>query len=647
MRTNETASELFRRLCDNDETADIEAKSLLGGSGTHTIMETVCSLSNEPGLGGGYLLLGVAENEDSDGDPYLLEGVLDPDKVQRDFSSQCASMFSIPIRPELSVETVRGKKVVVAFVPEVPPAHKPVRFKNEPLPGGAWRRIGSSDQHCTEEDLVEFFHPEDDFDASVVHGTGMKDVDETAVQRYRTLRGKINPAAEELSLDDHEMLVSLGCATPEPRSELTMAGVLLFGTAALQRRIVPGARVDYIRVPGTKWVETVDDTYHGVDMRGPLLTLLFRAVDAVVADLPRGFALGEDSLQAQSIGLPIRVLREALVNALMHRSYRIHQFTQIIRFDNRIEIRNAGHSLKPQDRFGQPGSVVRNPLIANVFHDTNLAETKGTGIRRMRNLMREAHLALPVFESDRVSDSFTAQLLLHHFLGQEDLEWLTLLPEGNWTDEQKTAMIFVRETGAIDNCAYRQISGLDTLRSSNELKRLRRCGLLRQKGKSTATYYIPGDAFPPKTLQGGAGTLQGGAGTLQGGAGARLECPENWRECSKTNRFQCDLFQQLPEGLQMEMRSLGKHVPEDRLNDLICRLCCISKWSRAELACFLGKNETYLRAKLRRLIKAGRLLYEFPEMPKHPNQTYKSATPHPTEWGASVQSDLPMPPKKG
>ena len=621
MRTNETANELFRRLCDNDETTDIEAKSLLGGSGTHTIMETVCSLSNEPGLGGGYLLLGVAENEDSNVDPYLLEGVSDPDKVQRDFSSQCASMFSIPIRPELRVETVRGKKVVVAFVPEVPPAHKPVRFKNEPLPGGAWRRIGSSDQHCTEEDLVEFFHPEDGFDASVVHGTGMKDVDEAAVRRYRTLRGKINPAAEELSLDDHEMLVALGCATPEPRSELTMAGVLLFGTAALQRRIVPDARVDYIRVPGTKWVETVDDTYHGIDMRGPLLTLLFRAVDAVVADLPRGFALGEDSLQAQSTGLPIRVLREALVNALMHRSYRIHQFTQVIRFDNRIEIRNAGHSLKPQERLGQPGSVVRNPLIANVFHDTNLAETKGTGIRRMRNLMREAHLALPVFESDRTADTFTARLLLHHFLGPDDLIWLGRLPAGDWSDDQKTALIFVRETGAIDNAAYRQLSGADTLRASADLRKLFSSGLLKKKGRSSATYYVPGAKFP--AMQDSGATMQDSGATMQDSGRPRPACcPENTVECKAENRFQCAAFMSLPENLQTILRHLKRRATPGTLEDLICRICSIRNTSRAELVCFLGRNETYVREILKQLLAKRWLAHVIPEMPKHPKQAY-------------------------
>lgn len=87
------------------------------------------------------------------------------------------------------------------------------------------------------------------------------------------------------------------------------------------------------------------------------------------------------------------MLREAIVNALMHRDYRVHGPIQIIRFANRIEIHNPGYSLKPTNQLGKPGSANRNPTIASAFHDTDLAETKGTGIGTIRQLMEKAELA--------------------------------------------------------------------------------------------------------------------------------------------------------------------------------------------------------------------------------------------------------------
>jgi ATP-dependent DNA helicase RecG len=113
-------------------------------------------------------------------------------------------------------------------------------------------------------------------------------------------------------------------------------------------------------------------------------------------------------------------------------------------------------------KLGQPGSETRNPFIAAVFHDTNLAETKGSGIRAMRRLMQDAHLVPPTFESSREDNEFTARLLLHHFLDEKDIEWLRQFEHFNLSDPQMQALIFVREVGAIDNQTYRQMADCDT-----------------------------------------------------------------------------------------------------------------------------------------------------------------------------------------
>lgn len=75
------------------------------------------------------------------------------------------------------------------------------------------------------------------------------------------------------------------------------------------------------------------------------------------------------------------MIREALANATMHRSYQINSPVQIIRYSNRIEVLNPGYSLKPVADLGTPGSRLRNPAIAAVLHDLHWAETKGSGIR--------------------------------------------------------------------------------------------------------------------------------------------------------------------------------------------------------------------------------------------------------------------------
>ena len=176
----------------------------------------------------------------------------------------------------------------------------------------------------------------------------------------------------------------------------TVAGLLLFGKSVALRRCFPMTRVDYIRVPGREWVPHPDRRFDTVELRAPLFTLLRRTQAAVLDDLPKGFGLEEGQLQrSDKPVIPLRALREALVNALMHRSYRVHAPVQVIRYANRLEIRNPGFSLKSPDHLGEPGSMPRNPHIAAVLHETRFAETKGSGIRAMREAMDQIFCFAP------------------------------------------------------------------------------------------------------------------------------------------------------------------------------------------------------------------------------------------------------------
>jgi len=610
-----TTTQLFDLLNQQDECPWIEAKG--GSTCSHSVMETVCAYCNEPGLGGGYILMGIAVDEAAMFPQYRVSGVIDPDKFQRDFATQCAGMFNIPVRPDVTVETISGKTVIKIWINELPQRQKPLFFKSEGLPSGALRRIGSTDQHCTEDDMHVFYQDATSFDQTPVKGSKLSDIDENAIRRYRFLREKVNPVAEELSYDDAELLQALGCVNKENPDELNMAGLLLFGTNKIQRSTFPMLRVDYIRVPGNTWVSNPDNRFTTIDMRGPLIMMLFRLIDAINADLPKGFLLDED-IQATSVGLPLKALREAIVNALMHRSYREHRPTQVIRYDNRIEIINPGFSIKSEDKLGLPGSETRNPFIAAVFHDTNLAETKGSGIRAMRRLMEQAHLVLPTFESNREYNEFTVRMLLHHFLNEEDVSWLGSFDYLGLNDAQKQALIFVRETGAIDNQTYRQMADCDILKASAELRLLKNAGLIDSKGRGKATYYIPGlTLIPlPKELN------THGPEVNTHGPEVNTHGPEINTHGSTSEKN--SLILEMPPELQVKILRLKKRGQEiESLQLIILEVCAIRPMKAEELATIFQKRVDYLRKKyLFPLLEQKKIRYLYPEMIKHPNQAY-------------------------
>jgi ATP-dependent DNA helicase RecG len=630
-----TAEDLLQELMAVDESQRIEAKR--ASQIDRAVMETVVAFANEPGLGGGHLLLGVERDpDDLFGTSYRVPGIADPDKLQSDLASQCASMLNRPVRPRIAVETLRGKTVLVVFVPEAAAAEKPIFLSKLGLPRGAYRRVGSTDQEGSEDDLVALYagHQIEAFDGAVLPDTALDDIDPAALDEYRRLRQRANPNAEELAWDDEALLRSLGAAVRQAGVlRPTVAGLLLFGSAQALRRCFPMMRIDYIRAPGRQWVEDPAHRFDTLEIRAPLLTAIRRAESAVRDELMQSFSLPEGALAREDEpAVPLRVIREAIVNAVMHRSYRIHGAIQIIRYANRLEVRNPGHSIKAEEQLGEPGSETRNPRIAAVLHEVNVAETKGSGIRAMRELMQQHDLLPPNFESSRRPDQFVATFLFHHFLGPDDLAWLRTLTAEPLSDEEARALVFVRELGAIDNAAYRHANRADTLNASFHLRRLRDLGLLAMKGSGSRTYYVPGPA-----IEGVAAARQPlgdpPADTLQGQSPIRTSHPTNTHQATpNAHQVPANTPQParsvetnlLPEALRQRLPAPGTKPRQQTIRALLVDLCAWKPYSARELAGLLGRQDHkhLVRELLSPMVAEGLLAYTIPAMEKHPDQRY-------------------------
>jgi ATP-dependent DNA helicase RecG len=642
-----TAAELLQSLNLLDEHERIEAKR--ASEAGKSLLETVCAFANEPGLGGGWIVLGVVREDMALFPAYEVEGIAQPDKLSADLASQCRDMFNVSVRVELSTENVQGRNVLVAFVPEAEPRHKPVFFKGQGLPKGAWRRIGSTDQRCTDDDLAVFYQgrQHESFDAGIVADAALEDLSPEALADYRKSRAEANPDAEELRWSDEELLQALGALRRDAQGawKPTVAGVILFGKPSTLRRCFPMTRVDYIRVPGREWVPDPERRFDTVELRDPLFRLIRRAQAAVLDDLPRSFGLDEGALQRQDKPvIPLRVIREALVNALMHRSYRSHSPVQLIRYANRLEIRNPGFSLKSPEHLGEPGSEPRNPKIAAVLHETRFAETKGSGIRVMREGMEQAGLTPPLFESDRSGDLFVARYFFHHFLGEEDIAWLAQFRELHLSDEEAKALIVVREAGAMDNATYRGLNKVDALAASAALRRLRDAGLLAQHGRGSATYYVPtarltaqSDSLPtqpsdlaanPEALSMESGPLSRESGALsrESGALSREPAALSREQDASRQAARCALLSTLPGELAARLGALKRRSPPDQVRAVVLDLLRQQALRLEELGLLLQRNPEYIRQKyVQPLYQAGHITMVRPEEPNDPQQAYQVA----------------------
>ena len=359
-------------------------------------------------------------------------------------------------------------------------------------------------------------------------------------------------------------------------------------------------RIDYIRVHGNEWVQNPDERFSTIEFSGAYLLQLDKILDAIRSELPLNFSLKEGQRQATTKpDIPDRVMREAVVNSIMHRSYRMNRPTQIIRYDNRIEITNGGYSLKDQDSIGIAGSYTRNLHIATIFHETNLAETKGTGIRTIRRLLSESKMPLPTFESNRKDDSFTIRLMVRPFYNEDDIKWLKLFDKFSFNENQKEALIFAREVGAVDTLTYSQMNLVSSSTAFEELMSMEKTGLLIKKGRTEDVAYYKLNEISQVNLPSRDETSQ-------------VNLP------SKGETSQVDV----PEKLQERISKLGKKVSQNEIKAIIIELCEIHPRTRKELAGILHKSEEYLRKEILPGMLGNELSLLYPDRPNTPNQAY-------------------------
>ena len=604
--------QLWEKLITGDESTEIEAKR--GEDVGKSILETISAFANEPDNGGGYFLLGVVKKEDALFPDYQIVGVSDLDKVNTTLATVCRDSIQPPLRPTIWTETRDGKTVVIAYIAEAQPHEKPVFIKSRGIMHGAYRRIGSTDQRCTDEDIAFLVQNRghQSFDKTILPNTTLDDFEPRAIQEYRNIRAKVNPNASELSLSDVELLDAVG-ATEMQNGErrATVAGILLFGKQTALRKHFPMTRVDYIRVPGREWLTDADQRLD-LEMRESLLLMIPRLISQILDDIPKGVFFHENSPIREDVPLvPLRAIREAVVNALMHRNYRTEKQVTVIRYSNRLEIHNPGYSLIAEDKLGEPHATqARNTRIANILHDLNLAETKGTGIRKIREEMEKANLTLPLFASDRAHDSFTASLFTVHFFEQSDIDWLTNFKDCGLSNEEARALVFVNKTGIINNSLYRELNrGIDTLEASRALQRLRDLKLIETRSKGAGTFYVTGKRM--WEAEGVAYQIRTANST---------DKPLSV-EFDSTDKPKIPL----PVHIAEIVENLGQRASFDEISYIIRKLCAWRTLQVTDIADILKRNPQYIQEKyLRPMLRKGELRYAYPNNPAHPHQAYKA-----------------------
>jgi ATP-dependent DNA helicase RecG len=131
------------------------------------------------------------------------------------------------------------------------------------------------------------------------------------------------------------------------------------------------------------------------------------------------------------------------------------------------------HQLIDAIRSGQfeEAQSTRNQLLMRLLQELGLVENRGSGIRAMLTVMREAHLEPPRFQDTR--NYFQVVFKNTSLMSPEAVQWLNRFGGYPLNDNQRMALVYLRNNEEMSNGDYRRLNNVsDTTQATRELKRL-------------------------------------------------------------------------------------------------------------------------------------------------------------------------------
>ena len=340
--------------------------------------------------------------------------------------------------------------------------------ENRPLGGEAIRQLAATKSSG-------------DFESEPVPGATLVDLDKAMLDEYMSLRAERGGQRVNNDLQDHLTDIRALAEDGTP----TVAGMLLFGKKP--QSFLPQSGMVFVKFLGKEARGRDGLAGYGrrVELVGPLARIIERAWDLIMEEM-RVEAVVDGLRREERPEYPRFAVREALVNAVCHRDYRLSgRRVEIRMYEDRLEVISPG---------GLPGFITldnivdehfsRNPrLVAGLFQ-WGYIEELGLGIDRMIEEMLQNGHAAPDFEAKPYS--FTVRL-------PNAIERIPSIKHwpSNMNERQMKAMSYVEQEGRITNRDYRQLCpdvNPETIRL--DLVDLVDKGLLLKIGDKKGTYYI-------------------------------------------------------------------------------------------------------------------------------------------------------------
>lgn len=421
------------------------------------VTEEICAFAN---AAGGTLLLGVDDNN-------IVQGVVF-NNTKRSALQNSINEISPALHYEIYTVTVDSKDVVVIEVPS---------GDNKPyvLSGAIYVRQGPNSQKLTTvEEMRDFFQQADKiyFDEAPCKAIDIsQDIPNENINQFRELAGLGTTVSNEQVFNNLKLITKEGY--------LKNGAALFF--AENPEQFFEKAVIRCIAFDGVDKRFIEDDKV----MAGSLYNQYLQAMSWLKKKLDVRYDIeGAGSQPRKEIWeIPETVFKEATINALAHRDYYDKGARITIEvFNDRVEISNPGGLISgiPKNEFGKR-SLSRNPLIFGLFERIRMVEQVGSGIGRMRDLMIEADLTEPEFNTEGI---FTVTVRRPFDFNKWVDKWVD-----NLTDNRVNIIKAIRENSKVSKRELEDKVGLSATAIDNNLDALKGLGLIERVGSAKGGHW--------------------------------------------------------------------------------------------------------------------------------------------------------------
>ena len=415
-----------------------------------SVVRTACAFANDLlNLNGGYILLGVEEQEGRPVLPPRGLGERSLDELQKKVRAACTRIVP-EYQPLVFVEHFEARPLLILFC--AGGDNRPYQAPRKKGEGRAFYvRQGAETVEAQGDTLRQLMAltakvPFDDrrnLEATV------RDLSPTLLRRFLAEVGShlADSASEDAALYRRLRIVAPVNAHEVPRN----VGLLFFHEDP--ERFFPGARIDVVRFPDDASGDRLEERV----FRGPLPEQIRASLDYLAGMSGTLVVKRRDRPEAdRTPAYPMEAVREALINAVYHRGYDgPPEPVKVYLYPDRLSITSypGPHPGILAEHFAEgaelPAIPARNRRIGDFLKELRLCETRGTGIPKIRRELRKNGSPPPEFRFDEGRTYFEVTLPLHrqHVVEKMDTLLAANRPEAAIGTLRRA---FAREPGSSD-----------------------------------------------------------------------------------------------------------------------------------------------------------------------------------------------------